>query len=163
MHVALKNELIRHVLSWQRRTRCRQGSRGPHVKLSVAYIIDRVYYVCKTGCQWSTLEVEGASETPREIMSLHILSRNASVLLLPANLALQILFDWKLRRRDPHFRPYSEPMIHSFIRNAIVTFDGSPLTSSFANIYDFVKSFSNTQNSWATSATRSWDGVHATC
>ena len=48
MHVALKNELIRHVLSWQRRTRCRQGSRGPHVKLSVAYIIDRVYYVCKT-------------------------------------------------------------------------------------------------------------------
>ena len=49
------------VLSWQRRTRCRQGSRGPHVKLSVAYIIDRVYYVCKTGCQWSTLEVEGGS------------------------------------------------------------------------------------------------------
>ena len=49
------------VLSWQRRTRCRQGSRGPHVKLSVAYIIDRVYYVCKTGCQWSTLDVEGGS------------------------------------------------------------------------------------------------------
>lgn len=43
-----------------------------------------------------------------------------------------------------------------------MTFGGGPLTFSFAYAYDFVKSFSNTQNSSATSATPLWNGVQAT-
>jgi hypothetical protein len=44
--------------------------------------------------------------------------------------------------KHPRFRPYSEPRIRSFIRNASMTFVGGPLTSSFADMHNFVKSFS---------------------
>ena len=61
MHVAFKNELLRRALLWQETTRCRQMRRGPPVKLSLAYIIDRIYHVCRTGCQWNGLHVENGS------------------------------------------------------------------------------------------------------
>ncbi len=41
-----------------RRERYPQGRRR---KLSVAYILDRIFYVCRTGCQWSQLHVHNSS------------------------------------------------------------------------------------------------------
>ena len=62
MHVALKNELLRQVLLWQQISKCRLRARGPPVKLSFAYIINRVtlideYYTSqKCSCCGSQLQ-----------------------------------------------------------------------------------------------------------
>ena len=61
MHVAFKNELLRRALFWQATNHCRHMRRGPPVKLNLACIIDRIYHVCRTGCQWSGLRVENGS------------------------------------------------------------------------------------------------------
>ena len=39
----------------------RDDPRGRRRKLSNAYIVDRILYVCRTGCQWSQLHVENSS------------------------------------------------------------------------------------------------------
>ncbi len=38
-----------------------RAPQGRHRKLSLAYILDRIFYVCRTGCQWSQLDVNGSS------------------------------------------------------------------------------------------------------
>ena len=40
-----------------------QSGRGPKRRLSVPYVLDRIMHVCRTGCQWSELEVAGGSPT----------------------------------------------------------------------------------------------------
>jgi transposase len=35
----------------------RISTRGRQKKLSTTYVLDRIFYVCKTGCQWNQLEV----------------------------------------------------------------------------------------------------------
>jgi putative transposase len=50
MH-AVKEYEDRRVLSTQGRRR----------KLTIAYILDRIFYVCRTGCQWSQLDVHESS------------------------------------------------------------------------------------------------------
>jgi putative transposase len=55
----LRNHIMRAVVNYEdRRNLAPQGRRR---KLSLAYILDRIFYVCKTGCQWSQLDVKGSS------------------------------------------------------------------------------------------------------
>ena len=55
----LRNLVIPAVNNYEdRRSLAPQGRRR---KLNLAYILDRIFYVCKTGCQWSQLEVHGSS------------------------------------------------------------------------------------------------------
>ena len=55
----LRNHILRAVVSYEdRRNLAPQGRRR---KLSLAYILDRIFYICKTGCQWSQLDVKGSS------------------------------------------------------------------------------------------------------
>ncbi len=59
LSVASRNAIMHHVTSIDAsRTRCPQGRRP---KLNTAYILDRIFFVCRTGCQWSRLPVENSS------------------------------------------------------------------------------------------------------
>ena len=56
---ATRNAIARAVHAHEaRRERNPQGRRR---KLSIAYILDRIFYVCRTGCQWSQLHVQDSS------------------------------------------------------------------------------------------------------
>ena len=54
----LRNLIMRAVVDYEDRGKAPQGRRR---KLSLAYILDRIFYVCKTGCQWSQLDVSESS------------------------------------------------------------------------------------------------------
>ena len=57
--VASRNAIMHRVMLIEAsRTRCPQGRRP---KLTTAYILDRIFFVCSTGCQWSRLPVENSS------------------------------------------------------------------------------------------------------
>ena len=57
--VATRNAIARAVHAYEaRRERNPQGRRR---KLSIAYILERIFYVCRTGCQWSQLHVQDSS------------------------------------------------------------------------------------------------------
>ncbi len=56
---ASRNAIVHAVHAYEdRRERYPQGRRR---KLSVAYILGRIFYVCRTGCQWSQLHVCNSS------------------------------------------------------------------------------------------------------
>ena len=57
---ALRNILLTHIKTVSR-PRCEFRQVGRPRKLEVGYILDRIMYVLRTGCQWSALEVKGAS------------------------------------------------------------------------------------------------------
>ncbi len=55
----LRNAIVHAVGAYEtHRERYPQGRRR---KLSIAYILDRIFYVCRTGCQWSQLHVHNSS------------------------------------------------------------------------------------------------------
>ena len=57
--VSTRNAIAHAVHSYEtQRIRTPQGRRR---KLSVAYILERIFYVCNTECQWSQLEVPESS------------------------------------------------------------------------------------------------------
>ena len=57
--LAARNAIMHAIHSYEaQRVRSPQGRRR---KLSVAYILDRIFYVCRTGCQWSELQVVNSS------------------------------------------------------------------------------------------------------
>ena len=60
MNIRLKNDLIRSIHNFDEK-RSKWPTLGRKRKLNTAQILDRILYVCKTGCQWSHLPVEGAS------------------------------------------------------------------------------------------------------
>ena len=51
----LRNAIAHAVAHHERSTRI--STRGRQKKLSATYVLDRIFYVCKTGCQWNQLEV----------------------------------------------------------------------------------------------------------
>ncbi len=53
--VGLRNAIVHAVTRHESATRI--STRGRQKKLSSAYVLDRIFYVCKTGCQWNQLEV----------------------------------------------------------------------------------------------------------
>ena len=55
----LRNLIIHAVHGYERRRVL--APQGRHRKLSLAYTLDRIFYVCKTGCQWSQLDVSGST------------------------------------------------------------------------------------------------------
>ena len=60
MHVRLKNELMHAICTFEaQRTNC--PNLGRKRKLATAEILDRILFLCRTGCQWSQLPVAGAS------------------------------------------------------------------------------------------------------
>jgi putative transposase len=59
LSVAGRNAIVHRIVSIDaNRIRCPQGRRP---KLSTAYLLDRIFFVCRTGCQWSHLPVENSS------------------------------------------------------------------------------------------------------
>lgn len=55
----LRNQIVHHIVAFDNKRRLHpQGRRR---KLSLAYILERIFYVCRTGCQWCQLHVEGSS------------------------------------------------------------------------------------------------------
>ena len=60
MNVQLKNELMHSIQKYEH-TRFKCPSMGRKRKLNNAQVLDRILYICKTGCQWSQLPVQGAS------------------------------------------------------------------------------------------------------
>ena len=59
MWVLLRNHIARHVLSWHEQKH--RSVRGRRKKLSIGYILERIFFVCKTGCQWHNLHVDNGS------------------------------------------------------------------------------------------------------
>ena len=56
---ALKNALFRKIVRYEEsKLRCPQGRKR---KASLAYLLDRILYICRTGCQWINLPVENVS------------------------------------------------------------------------------------------------------
>ena len=55
----LRNLITHCVHAFENRKK--RSPQGRSRKLSISYILDRIFYVCKTGCQWSQLEVQGSS------------------------------------------------------------------------------------------------------
>ena len=56
---ALRNAIVHAVHAYEtRRERYPQGRRR---KLSIGYMLDRIFYICRTGCQWSQLHVQSSS------------------------------------------------------------------------------------------------------
>ena len=60
MHVRLKNELMHAVCTFEA-ARTKFPTLGRKRKLNTADILDRILYICRTGCQWSQLPVPWAS------------------------------------------------------------------------------------------------------
>ena len=59
LSIAGRNAIVHRIVSFDvNRIRCPQGR---HRKLSTAYLLDRIFFVCRTGCQWSQLPVENSS------------------------------------------------------------------------------------------------------
>lgn len=59
MLVKLKNALFANIAAFESaRHRCPQGRKR---KVSLAYILDRILYICRTGCQWVNLPVNTIS------------------------------------------------------------------------------------------------------
>ena len=56
--VEIRNSVFRAVSDVER---ARTETRGRKSILSTAMLLDRIFYVCKTGCSWRNLEVVGAS------------------------------------------------------------------------------------------------------
>ena len=56
---ASRNCVIHAVNAYEARRE--RNPRGRRRKLSIAYILDRIFYVCRTGCQWSQLRVHNSS------------------------------------------------------------------------------------------------------
>ena len=56
---ALRNAVVHAVGAYE--TQRERSPQGRHRKLSIAYILDRIFYVCRTGCQWSQLDVHNSS------------------------------------------------------------------------------------------------------
>jgi transposase len=55
----LKNAIFRKVVNFEEaRSKCPQGRKR---KASLAYLLDRILYICRTGCQWINLPVETVS------------------------------------------------------------------------------------------------------
>ena len=59
MLTQLRNLMVHAVHDYE--SHKRRSRQGRHRKLTIAYILNRIFYVCKTGCQWSQLEVPGSS------------------------------------------------------------------------------------------------------
>ena len=59
LSLALRNAAM-HAISAYENTKVR-SPQGRRRKLSLAYILDRIFYVCRTGCQWSQLHVNNSS------------------------------------------------------------------------------------------------------
>ena len=60
MHVRLKNELMHAICVFEAR-RSNWPNLGRKRKLTTAELLDRIIFLCRTGCQWSLLPVNGAS------------------------------------------------------------------------------------------------------
>jgi transposase len=61
MQTAQLRNLIAHAVVAHENRRRSIAPQGRRRKLSLAYILDRIFYVCRTGCQWSQLAVSGSS------------------------------------------------------------------------------------------------------
>jgi putative transposase len=55
----LRNAIMHAVGAYE--TQSGRYPQGRRRKLSLAYILDRIFYVCRTGCQWSQLHVQNSS------------------------------------------------------------------------------------------------------
>ena len=60
MQIQLKNELMHAICAFEAK-RSNWPNLGRKRKLTTADILDRIVFVCRTGCQWSQLPVNGAS------------------------------------------------------------------------------------------------------
>lgn len=60
MNIRLKNDLMHSIHNYEQR-RSKWPTLGRKRKMNSAQVLDRILYVCRTGCQWSQLPVEGAS------------------------------------------------------------------------------------------------------
>ena len=60
MNIRLKNELMHSIHNYEK-AKSKWPTLGRKRKMNTAQVLDRILYVCKTGCQWSQLPVEGAS------------------------------------------------------------------------------------------------------
>ena len=58
--IYFQNHILKHVLNWRSKT-ISNSNRGRKAKLQFAYILDRIFVVCKTGCQWNQLHVDNGS------------------------------------------------------------------------------------------------------
>lgn len=56
---ALRNAIVHALDAYE--TQKERYPQGRRRKLSLAYILDRIFYVCRTGCQWSQLHVQNSS------------------------------------------------------------------------------------------------------
>ncbi len=56
---AVRNAIVHAVLAHEAQRK--RNPQGRHRKLSVTYMLDRIFYVCRTGCQWSQLHVQDSS------------------------------------------------------------------------------------------------------
>ena len=57
--VSIRNAIAHAIHAYE--SKRERGRQGRHRKLSVSYMLERIFYVCKTGCQWSQLEVPHSS------------------------------------------------------------------------------------------------------
>jgi hypothetical protein len=55
----LRNAIVHAVGAYE--TQRERYPKGRRRKLSLANILDRFFYVCRTGCQWSQLHVQNSS------------------------------------------------------------------------------------------------------
>ena len=60
MNIRLKNELIHSIRRYEA-TKSRWPTLGRKRKMNSAQTLDRILYVCRTGCHWSQLPVQEAS------------------------------------------------------------------------------------------------------
>ena len=60
MNIRLKNDLLHSIHNYEQR-RSKWPTLGRKRKMNSAQVLDRILYVCRTGCQWSQLPVDGAS------------------------------------------------------------------------------------------------------
>ena len=59
MQVSLRNAIAQRVINWSAQQKLRNAGRKP--KLSLPYILDRIFFICRTGCQWRHLPVQNGS------------------------------------------------------------------------------------------------------
>ena len=54
-----KNAIMHRIINFN--TTSFRSPQGRHQKLTTAYLLDRIFFVLKSGCQWSMLPVPGSS------------------------------------------------------------------------------------------------------
>ena len=69
MHVLLQNTLIHRIHAFEAASRI--SPRGRAKTYPIAFVLDRIFFVCKTGCQWNQLPTEQCEMVEEFFRSIH--------------------------------------------------------------------------------------------